>query len=37
MTFPSNVSYCYLLLPSNICVLTIPIFYSHRGEKTQDI
>ncbi|PIO30249.1 hypothetical protein AB205_0013920, partial [Aquarana catesbeiana] len=30
---------CFILLfmPSNICVLSIPFFYSHRGEKTRDV
>ncbi|PIO23200.1 hypothetical protein AB205_0067470 [Aquarana catesbeiana] len=30
---------CFLLLflASNICVISIPFFYSHRGEKTRDI
>ncbi|PIO09300.1 hypothetical protein AB205_0006440, partial [Aquarana catesbeiana] len=27
----------FLFLPSNIRVLSIPCFYSHRGETTQDI
>ncbi|PIO10329.1 hypothetical protein AB205_0148740 [Aquarana catesbeiana] len=25
----------FLFLPSNICVLSIPIFFGHRGEKTR--
>ncbi|PIO23674.1 hypothetical protein AB205_0127470 [Aquarana catesbeiana] len=25
----------FLFLPSNICVLSIPIFFLHRGEKTR--
>ncbi|PIO15028.1 hypothetical protein AB205_0157680 [Aquarana catesbeiana] len=35
MTLPSNVCFIFIFLPSN--VLGIPIFYSHRGEKTLDI
>ncbi|PIO28886.1 hypothetical protein AB205_0103990 [Aquarana catesbeiana] len=33
----SKQCFIFLFLPSNICVLSIPIFYLHRGEKTQDI
>ncbi|PIO27151.1 hypothetical protein AB205_0162390, partial [Aquarana catesbeiana] len=33
----SKQCFILLFLPSNICVLSIPFFYSHRGEKTQDI
>ncbi|PIO29733.1 hypothetical protein AB205_0211700, partial [Aquarana catesbeiana] len=33
--FQANVSYSYFC--SQISVLSIPIFYSHRGEKTRDI
>ncbi|PIO40686.1 hypothetical protein AB205_0199610 [Aquarana catesbeiana] len=35
-TLPSNVSYFYFS-PLNICLLSIPFFYSHRGEKNRDI
>ncbi|PIO10515.1 hypothetical protein AB205_0123990 [Aquarana catesbeiana] len=30
----SKQCFRFLFLPSNICVLSIPFFYSHRGEKT---
>ncbi|PIO26842.1 hypothetical protein AB205_0000240 [Aquarana catesbeiana] len=33
----SKQCFKFLFLPSNICVLSIPIFYSHRGEKARDI
>ncbi|PIN97189.1 hypothetical protein AB205_0210350 [Aquarana catesbeiana] len=33
----SKQCFILLFLPSNICVLSIPFFYSHKGEKTWDI
>ncbi|PIO32740.1 hypothetical protein AB205_0137610 [Aquarana catesbeiana] len=33
----SKQCFILLFLASNICVLSIPFFYSHRGEKTRDI
>ncbi|PIO40817.1 hypothetical protein AB205_0087810 [Aquarana catesbeiana] len=33
----SKQCFIFLFLPSNICVLSIPFFYSHRGKKTRDI
>ncbi|PIO12653.1 hypothetical protein AB205_0191660 [Aquarana catesbeiana] len=33
----SKQCFILLFLASNISVLSIPFFYSHRGEKTQDI
>ncbi|PIO10581.1 hypothetical protein AB205_0010650 [Aquarana catesbeiana] len=33
----SKQCFIFLYLPFNICVLSIPFFYSHRGEKTRDI
>ncbi|PIO40552.1 hypothetical protein AB205_0163400 [Aquarana catesbeiana] len=33
----SKQCFIFLFLASNICVLSIPLFYSHRGEKNQDI
>ncbi|PIO40080.1 hypothetical protein AB205_0089450 [Aquarana catesbeiana] len=31
----SKQCFIFLFLASNICMLSIPIFYSHRGEKNQ--
>ncbi|PIN97963.1 hypothetical protein AB205_0044510 [Aquarana catesbeiana] len=33
----SKQCFIILFLASNICVLSIPFFYSHRGEKARDI
>ncbi|PIO16321.1 hypothetical protein AB205_0066160 [Aquarana catesbeiana] len=33
----SKQCFIFLFLASNISVLSIPFFYSHGGEKTQDI
>ncbi|PIO37551.1 hypothetical protein AB205_0174680 [Aquarana catesbeiana] len=33
----SKQCFIFLFLASNICVLSIPIFNSHRREKTRDI
>ncbi|PIO26868.1 hypothetical protein AB205_0055280 [Aquarana catesbeiana] len=33
----SKQCFILLFLASNICLLSIPFFYSHRGEKNRDI
>ncbi|PIO24384.1 hypothetical protein AB205_0059720 [Aquarana catesbeiana] len=33
----SKQCFILLFLPPNTCVLSLPFFYSHRGEKNRDI
>ncbi|PIN88255.1 hypothetical protein AB205_0146950 [Aquarana catesbeiana] len=33
----SKQCFIFLFLASNICLLSIPFLYSHRGEKNRDI